>query len=112
VAAGALALVTLSAAGFAFAFAVMGAGLGVASVASTASGTQALPEADQGIASGVLNAAAQIGSALGLALVVVLVTPLGDRAGFATAAGIAFVTAVAVTRWSPRSRRRPTTPHR
>jgi MFS family permease len=112
VAAAALALVTLSAAGFALAFAVMGAGLGIASVASTASGTQALPVADQGIASGVLNAAAQIGTALGLALIVVVVTALGDRAGFVAAAAIAFVTALAVTRWSPRSRRRRTTPPR
>jgi MFS family permease len=112
VAAGALALVTLSAAGFALAFAVMGAGLGIASVASTASGTQALPEAHQGIASGVLNAAAQIGTALGLALIVVVVTAHGNRAGFAAAAAIAFVTALAVTRWSPRSRRRRTTPPR
>jgi MFS family permease len=112
VAAGALALVTLSAAGFAIAFTVMGAGLGVASVASTASGTQALPDGDQGIASGVLNAAAQIGSALGLALVVTLVAPFGERAGFVAAAVIALATAVAVTRSWPRPRRRPTTPPR
>ena len=112
VSAGALALLTLSAAGFAAAFVVMGAGLGVAAVASTASGTQALPESEQGIASGVLNAAAQIGTALGLAAVVTLAAPLGDRAGFVAAAALALATASAVTRWSPRSRRRPTTPPR
>jgi MFS family permease len=110
VSAGALALLTLSAAGFAAAFVVMGAGLGAAAVASTASGTQALPESEQGIASGVLNAAAQIGTALGLAAVVTLAAPLGDRAGFVAAAALALTTAIAVTRWSPRSRRRPTTP--
>jgi predicted MFS family arabinose efflux permease len=110
VSAGALALLTLSAAGFGAAFVVMGAGLGIAAVASTASGTQALPESEQGIASGVLNAAAQIGTALGLAGVVTLAAPLGDRAGFVAAAALALATALALTRWSPRSRRPPTTP--
>jgi MFS family permease len=110
VGAGSLALLTLSAAGFAAAFVVMGAGLGAAAVASTASGTQALPESEQGIASGVLNAAAQIGTALGLAAIVTLAAPLGDRAGFVAAAALALTTAIAVTRWSRPSRRRPTTP--
>ena len=110
VSAGALVLVTLSAAGFAIAFALMGAGLGAASVAATASGTQALPEEEQGIASGVLNAAAQIGSAVGLAVIVTLASPLGYRAGFVAAGALAL--GVALTRWWPRSRRRPTTPHR
>ncbi len=110
VSAGALALVTLSAAGFTIAFALMGAGLGAASVASTASGTQALPEEEQGIASGVLNAAAQIGTALGLAVIVTLASPLGYRAGFVAASALAL--GVALTRWWPRSRRRPTTPRR
>ena len=108
VAAGALALVTLSSAGFAASFVLMGAGLGAASVASTASGTEALSEHEQGIASGVLNAAAQIGTAVGLAVIVTLAAPLGPRTGFVAAAGLALVTAV--TRWWPRSRRRPTTP--
>lgn len=110
VSAGALVLVTLSAAGFAIAFALMGAGLGAASVASTASGTQALPEEEQGIASGVLNAAAQIGSALGLAVIVTLASPLGYRAGFVAAGALAL--GVALTRSWPRSHRRPTTPRR
>jgi MFS family permease len=87
------------------AFVLMGLGLGSASVASTATGTAALPADEQGIASGVLNAAAQIGSALGLAIVV----PLGYTAGWATVA----VLAVAVATGSLRtSRRRPTTPRR
>ena len=88
----------------------MGAGLGAAAVASTASGTDALPEEEQGIASGVLNAAAQIGTALGLAVIVTLAAPLGSQAGFAAAAALAL--GVALTRWWPRPRRRPTTPHR
>ncbi len=110
VAAGALVLVTLSSAGFALSFVLMGAGLGAAAVASTASGTDALPEEEQGIASGVLNAAAQIGTALGLAVIVTLAAPLGSQAGFAAAAALAL--GVALTRWWPRPRRRPTTPHR
>ena len=62
---------------------------------------------EQGIASGVLNAAAQIGTALGVAVVV----PLGFRGGFAAAAAIALA-AAAATRSCRRSRRRPTTPRR
>lgn len=57
------------------AFAVMGLGLGVASVASTAVGTAAAPSADRGVTGGVLNSAAQLGTALGLALLV----PLAGR---------------------------------
>jgi MFS family permease len=56
------------------AFALMGLGLGVASVASTAVGTATVPPADRGVASGVLNSAAQLGTALGLAVLVPLAT--------------------------------------
>jgi hypothetical protein len=49
---------------------LLGAGLGVASVASTARGTAALPGADQGLASGLLSTSAQVGTVLGLALIV------------------------------------------
>jgi MFS family permease len=111
VAAGALALVTLSPAALPAAFVLMGAGLGSASVASTASGTAAMPDAAQGLASGVLNAAAQVGSALGLALFVTLAGPAGYRGAFAAVAGLALAAAVATRSWRP-SRRRPTTPHR
>jgi EmrB/QacA subfamily drug resistance transporter len=72
VAAGALVLTGLSPARLLPAFVLMGAGLGCAAVASTASGTAALPPASQGVASGVLNAAAQVGTAVGLALLVSL----------------------------------------
>ena len=106
-AAGALVLLAQSPAALLPAFLLMGAGLGVSAVASTASGTAALDDADQGIASGVLNAAAQIGTALGLAISV----PLGFRGGWIAAAAIALA-AAAATRWSRPSRRRPTTPRR
>ncbi|HEV7962624.1 MAG TPA: MFS transporter [Actinoplanes sp.] len=62
------------------AFAVLGTGLGGASVASTHAGTEAAEPEHQGVAAGVLNSAAQIGTALGLAILV----PFADsvRAGF------------------------------
>jgi MFS family permease len=102
---GALVLVSLSPAVLTAAFLVMGAGLGCAAVASTTSGTSALPDDEQGIASGVLNAAAQIGSAVGVAAIV----PLGYRTGFVAVAALALV--AATRSWRP-SRRRPTTPRR
>jgi EmrB/QacA subfamily drug resistance transporter len=47
--------------------ALSGLGLGCASVASTARGTSAVEEGKRGLASGLLNTAAQVGTALGLA---------------------------------------------
>jgi MFS family permease len=110
VAAGATALIALSPAALAPAFLLMGSGLGVAAVASTASGTAALGEAEQGVAAGVLNAAAQIGTALGLAAVITLAAATDYRTGFAAAAAIAGAAALALTGSSLPSRRRPTTP--
>ena len=54
------------------AFVLMGTGLGCASVASTTSGTAAASGGLQGLASGLLNSAAQIGTVLGLAVLVPL----------------------------------------
>jgi EmrB/QacA subfamily drug resistance transporter len=54
------------------AFVLMGTGLGCASVASTTSGTAAAEGSLQGLASGLLNSAAQIGTVLGLAILVPL----------------------------------------
>ena len=65
-------------------FVLTGLGLGVASVASTAKGTAAVPAERQGLASGVLNTAAQLGTALGLA---VLVSIAAARTGALTPAG-------------------------
>jgi len=53
-------------------FVLMGCGLGVASVASTASGASAVGQDMQGLASGLLNTAAQFGTALGLAVLIPL----------------------------------------
>jgi MFS family permease len=102
VAAGAAMQLAMSPVALLPAFLLMGGGLGVAAAASTASGTAALDEDEQGIASGVLNAAAQIGTALGLAVCV----PLGAPAGFVAAAVIAVLAATGSSR---PSRRRPTT---
>jgi MFS family permease len=96
VAAGALALAPLSPIALPAAFVLMGSGLGCASVASTASGTAALPEGAQGIASGVLSSAAQLGTAIGLALLVTLADPVGYRGAFAAVAGAAIVIAACV----------------
>ena len=76
------------------AFAVMGAGLGVASVASTQTGTNAAGPEYRGVVSGVLNSAAQVGTAVGVALLL----PLAASAGLDTMSGyhIGFVGAGAI----------------
>jgi len=85
--AGALVLVALSPANAVVqllaAFTSMGVGLGVASVASTHTGTEAAEPDRQGVASGLLNSAAQIGTAIGLAVV----TPLALSGGSASLDG-------------------------
>jgi MFS family permease len=82
VAAGTLPLVTLPGSGtLVVAFAVMGAGLGAAAVASTHTGTEAVAIEDHGVAAGVLNAAAQVGTALGLAILAPLAAA-GDADGY------------------------------
>jgi EmrB/QacA subfamily drug resistance transporter len=61
-----------------------GLGLGCASVASTARGTAAASETHQGLASGLLNVSAQVGTAVGLG---VFVTAAALRTEAATASG-------------------------
>ena len=98
VAAGTALLVTLPRAGMPLltlvaAFAAMGTGLGAASVASTAAGTNAVPAGERGVAAGLLNSTAQLGTALGLAVTSPLVASaapmIGYRLGFAAAGAIA-----------------------
>ena len=85
------------------AYVVMGVGLGTAATASTTAGTAALPER-AGLASGLLNAAAQVGTVIGLATL----TPLGSRAGFIGAAAVALAAQLASRRTlgQPRQRAR------
>ena len=82
-------------AGLLAALGLMGGGLGVASVASTAAGTAA--DADRpGLASGLLNTAAQLGSALGLALLVAPAAAAGFALGWAGAAAVAVAAALTI----------------
>jgi MFS family permease len=77
-------------------FVALGTGLGVASVASTARGTRALDGAHRGLASGLLNTSAQVGTALGLALIVPLAThdfEVGFMVAGAVAGAAALITA-------------------
>lgn len=93
--------------------AASGVGLGLSSVASTALGTDVEP-GRRGTASGIINTAAQLGTALGIsALVLVAVTTTGTpRVGgpvpwiaWAFSAAVALAGAAAFTRWgySPRA---------
>jgi hypothetical protein len=77
------------------AFVAMGLGLGCASVASTALGTAAAGPAREGVASGLLTTAAQVGTVVGLAALVGLATAAGEHAAFAGAALVAGAGAVA-----------------
>ena len=82
------------------AFALIGAGLGTASVASTQTGTDAAEPAYRGVASGVLNSAAQVGTAVGVALLVPLAAATGSavmtgyRIGFLGACAVALAGAL------------------
>jgi MFS family permease len=53
-------------------FALMGVGVGLSAVASTTAGTSALDGEKRGLASGLLNASAEVGYVLGLALLIPL----------------------------------------
>jgi hypothetical protein len=83
------------------AFVAMGASLGCASVASTAAGTAAAGTAREGVASALLNTAAQVGTALGVAVLLSVAAAAGSRAAFAGAALIAASGAAAALRASP-----------
>ena len=102
-AAGAAALLTLPTDGAVppsvlLAFVAIGAGVGCAALGSTAAGTAAVEQDRQGLASGLLNTAAQLGNALGLAAFVLLAAGVGGLAGsrvaFAAAAALAAATAL------------------
>jgi EmrB/QacA subfamily drug resistance transporter len=72
-------------------FVLMGSGLGCASVASTASGTSAAEGGLQGLASGLLNSAAQIGTVLGLAILVPLSAARAEALAGTVPDGVALV---------------------
>ena len=102
------------------AFALIGAGLGTASVASTQTGTEAANPAYLGVASGVLNSAAQVGTATGVALLVPLAAATassvmtGYRIGFLGACAIALggaISSLLLPARGPRSNRARATHH-
>jgi EmrB/QacA subfamily drug resistance transporter len=72
-------------------FVLMGAGLGCASVASTASGISAADGGLQGLASGLLNSAAQIGTVLGLAILIPLSAARSEALAGTVPEGVALV---------------------
>src|SRR3954468_21338412 len=105
VAAGALGLLAVAGghgapAAFLPAFVAMGVSLGCASVASTAAGTAAAGAAREGIASALLNTAAQVGAALGIAVLVGLAAAAGQGVAFAGAAVVALAGAATALRAS------------
>jgi EmrB/QacA subfamily drug resistance transporter len=80
---------------------VSGLGLGCAAVASTAAGVSAVAEDKRGLASGLLNAAAQIGTAVGIAALVAVAAARTGSIGNSVAAlvagyRLAFLVAVVV----------------
>jgi MFS family permease len=70
-------------------FVLLGAGLGVASVASTTQGTAASDPGRHGVASGLLVTSAQVGNVLGIAALVPLATARSTTAGGGAAAQVA-----------------------
>jgi MFS family permease len=70
-----------------------GLGLGLASVGSTAQGTAEATEDTGGLIGGLLNAAAQIGTAIGIAAL--LAAPGGRAAAYLVAAGLAAIATAA-----------------
>jgi len=66
-------------------FVLMGLGVGLSAVASTSAGTSALGDRKRGLASGLLNASAEVGYVVGLALLI----PLSAARTDSVAGGIA-----------------------
>ncbi len=116
IAAGAFVFVALPPAGLPIAqiltgFTLMGAGLGAAAVASTHTGTESVEPARQGVAAGALNSSAQLGTALGLAVLTPLAAaPSHYYVGF-LGAGLLAVAGMATARLLPKTAERgvPTT---
>ncbi|MEA2380530.1 MAG: hypothetical protein QOH72_501 [Solirubrobacteraceae bacterium] len=82
------------------AFVAMGLSLGCASVASTAAGTAAAGAAREGVASALLNTAAQVGTAIGVAVLISIAAAAGDSAAFVGAAVVALAGATVALRAS------------
>jgi EmrB/QacA subfamily drug resistance transporter len=81
--------------GIAVPFMLLGVGVGLALVPLTAAGIAGVAEGDAGAASGIMNAAQQLGSSLGIAILVTVFTSAGDPS--AGPAGLADAVSAAVT---------------
>lgn len=99
--------------------AISGAGLGWASVATTAAGMAATADVDHGVIAGILNTATQIGTAAGVALLGAVAAsaggaaaPAGMRVGWLVAAALAGAGALAVALSPLCARRRARTRRR
>src|SRR4051794_11716331 len=90
--------------------AIAGCGLGIASVAATAIGTD-VEQALSGTATGVLNTGAQVGTALGVAALLLLADAASAAAAWAVAAALAALTAARALTPQPRATRPDTSGH-
>ena len=84
----------------AFAAGTCGLGIGASSVAATDMGTS-VDESIKATAAGALNAAAQLGTAIGTALILLIATTLQPRIAWITAAALAAGTAFAAVHRAP-----------
>jgi hypothetical protein len=80
--------------GIAVAAAICGLGIGIGSVAATNMGT-AVEEAISGTAAGMINTAAQLGTAVGTAFILLISATVDARAAWVVAGGVALVAALA-----------------
>lgn len=87
-------------AGVAAAAAVSGAGLGIGSVAATDMGTH-VAETLKATAAGLLNTGAQLGTAFGTAIVVLVAAASANRTAWALTAGVAVAAGMAAAHFSP-----------
>jgi EmrB/QacA subfamily drug resistance transporter len=81
--------------GIAVPFMLLGIGIGLALVPLTEAGIAGVAESDAGAASGIMNAAQQVGASLGIAILVTIFTSAGEPS--AGAAGLADAVSAAVT---------------
>ena len=91
--------------GVGVASALCGLGLGIGSVAANDMGT-AVDEAIKATAAGVLNTAAQLGTAIGTSVVLLVAAVLDPRPAWAVAAALAAVAGLLAARRAPRARPR------
>ena len=96
-------------AGVGVAAGLSGLGIGVASVAATEMGTT-VEEALKGTAAGVVNTAAQLGTAIGTAAVLLVATLLDPRAAWVVVAVLATLAAAVAASRAPTGERRAAAP--